>query len=110
MNEAAIAILATLLGGVGVKAIERLLPSQDRRMDDATAIRKELRDENRALRLDCDKANAANDLLVRENAQLVATVQTITGQRDAALLDLANYRDRTWKAEVQLDELRRRQA
>jgi hypothetical protein len=44
-------LIGTLIGGVGVKFLERVFARGDRKLDDATAIRKELWEELNRLRL-----------------------------------------------------------
>ena len=51
-NQAALAAVAAMIGGIGVKVVERYWGHQDRALDDAASIRKELRDELADMRLE----------------------------------------------------------
>lgn len=51
-NEALIALIGTLFGGVGLKTVEAILAKNNRKLDDAAQIRKELREETAALKVE----------------------------------------------------------
>ena len=63
MNEGYIALLTAIFTTIGVKVVERLLPSTDKKMDDATQIRQELRKEVQDLRDYVDKVETREDEL-----------------------------------------------
>jgi hypothetical protein len=71
-NEAVLALLGTVFGGVGLKVVEAALGRGKRREDLATNLRTELRAELTELREDNDKLEAALDLWRTKYYRLVA--------------------------------------
>lgn len=84
----AIQILTTLgAGGIGIKLLERVFASRDKKDDDATSIRKELRDEvatlkERITQLEerYDHERDANATLFAEKEQLRAENHRVRGE------------------------------
>jgi predicted nuclease with TOPRIM domain len=74
-----IALLSAIFGGAGLKLLERFFSHADKAVDEAAAIRKELRDEATGMRIRLDKLEAEIDdwrqkyyKMVEENAKLRA--------------------------------------
>jgi len=61
MNEGLFALLGAIFGGVGLKILERIFVVKDRQLDDAAAIRQELREEIRTLRKEINEARGEID-------------------------------------------------
>jgi hypothetical protein len=71
-NDALLALVGTVFGGVGLKLLEAVLGRGKRREDIATSLRNELRTELTELREDNDKLEAALDLWRTKYYRLVA--------------------------------------
>lgn len=58
MDTAWIALIGTLMGGAGLKAVEGFLGKGQKRVDNATAMREELRRESESLKDDAAELRA----------------------------------------------------
>jgi peptidoglycan hydrolase CwlO-like protein len=63
MNEGILALLSAILTTIGVKALDKWLPSTDKKLDDAVQIRQELRKEVQELKSQVEKVETREDEL-----------------------------------------------
>lgn len=89
-STAAAAALWTAIGALGLKLVERLFLRADRGEDQATALRAELRAENRELKAEVDALQAANEAM---RAQLQAAQAQATADREALVRMTERYRE-----------------
>lgn len=89
-STAAVAALWTAIGALGLKLVERLFLRADRGEDQATALRGELRAENKELKAEVDALQTANEAM---RAQLLALQGQAAADRDALARMTERYRE-----------------
>jgi len=89
IDESTYAIIGALFGGGALKAIERYFARNDKKLDDATLIRQELRsevqtlrDEVATMRTQIEQWQSKYYDLQSENAQLQVRYQVVTEEMD----------------------------
>lgn len=89
-QDALIALLGTLFGGVGLEVIRRALAKSKEKEDSATAMRNELRTELTSLKAEMSAVEKELDLWRQKYYELYEKYVFIKVQYDAAIKVLAN--------------------